>query len=188
MGGVAVVGRGGGRGGQQPGLGLELREAVWVLVQVGEQHPLLVVRPAQDLVIVQVELVTHAEPGDSMCKVDILSCVLIIALTGVRTAGRRSTRGGTRWSSPSSPSRRRGSPCYTQSSSPSTRTICPVKHLIDGCIQSYLFPPEVVPLAEQQVALGVEGVAHLAQPRVTAAALEAVLVPVQVQGLPTEKI
>ena len=54
--------------------------------------------------------------------------------------------------------------------------------------QSYLCPPEVVPLAEQQVALGVEGVAHLAQPRVTTAALEAVLVPVQVQGLPTEKI
>ena len=68
---MAVVGRGGGRGGQQPGLGLELREAVWVLVQVGEQHPLLVVRPAQDLVVVQVELVTHAEPGDSTYTVDI---------------------------------------------------------------------------------------------------------------------
>ena len=72
---MAVVGRGGGRGGQQPGLGLELREAVWVLVQVGEQHPLLVVRPAQDLVVVQVELVTHAEPGDSNCKVDVVYLV-----------------------------------------------------------------------------------------------------------------
>ena len=50
-------------------------------------------------------------------------------------------------------------------------------------IQSYLCPPEVVPLAEQQVALGVEGVADLAQPRVTTAALEAVLVPEQVQSL-----
>ena len=55
-------------------------------------------------------------------------------------------------------------------------------------IQSYLYPPEVVPLAEQQVALGVEGVADLAQPRVTAAALEAVLVPVSVQGLPTHSL
>ena len=49
--------------------------------------------------------------------------------------------------------------------------------------QTYFCPPEVVPLAEQQVALGVERLPHLAQPRVTAAALQTLLVPVQVQGL-----
>ena len=43
--------------------------------------------------------------------------------------------------------------------------------------------PEIVSLTEQQVALGVERVADLAQPGVTAAALEAVLVPEHVQSL-----
>lgn len=42
--------------------------------------------------------------------------------------------------------------------------------------------PQIVPLAEHQVALRVEGGAHLAQAAVTAAALEAVLVPQHVEG------
>ena len=42
---------------------------------------------------------------------------------------------------------------------------------------------EVVSLAEQEVPLGVERVADLAQPGVTAAALETVLVPEHVQSL-----
>ena len=44
-------------------------------------------------------------------------------------------------------------------------------------------PPEVVPPAEQQVGLGEERGAHLAQAAVAAGALEAVLVPELVQGL-----
>ena len=48
--------------------------------------------------------------------------------------------------------------------------------------------PEVVSLAEEEVPLGVEAVAHLAQPGVTAAALETVLVPEHVQGLQAENI
>ena len=43
--------------------------------------------------------------------------------------------------------------------------------------------PEIISLTEQQVPLGVERVAHLAQPGVTAAALETVLVPEHVQSL-----
>lgn len=43
--------------------------------------------------------------------------------------------------------------------------------------------PEIVPLAEEEVPLGVQTVAHLAQPGIAAAALEAVLVPEHVQGL-----
>ena len=46
--------------------------------------------------------------------------------------------------------------------------------------------PEVIPLAEQQVPLGVQTVAHLPQPGVAAAALEAVLVPEHVQSLQAE--
>ena len=42
---------------------------------------------------------------------------------------------------------------------------------------------EVVSLAEQEVPLGVQRLAHLPQPGVTAAALEAVLVPEQVESL-----
>ena len=49
------------------------------------------------------------------------------------------------------------------------------------------YSPEVVPLAEQEVPLSVETVAHLPQPGVTAAALEAVLVPEHVQGLQAEE-
>ena len=43
--------------------------------------------------------------------------------------------------------------------------------------------PEIISLTEQQVPLGVERVADLAQPGVTAAALETVLVPEHVQSL-----
>ena len=43
--------------------------------------------------------------------------------------------------------------------------------------------PEVVSLAEEEVPLGVERLAHLPQSGVTAAALETVLVPVEVHGL-----
>ncbi len=43
--------------------------------------------------------------------------------------------------------------------------------------------PEVVPLAKDEVSLCVQRRSHLAQPAVAAAALEAVLVPIQVQSL-----
>lgn len=43
--------------------------------------------------------------------------------------------------------------------------------------------PQVVPPAQDEVGLGVERGAHLAQPAVAAGALQAVLVPVLVQGL-----
>ena len=55
------------------------------------------------------------------------------------------------------------------------------------CLPLYLIGllPEVVSLAEEEVPLGVERLPHLAQPTVAAAALQAVLVPVQLQCLPT---
>ena len=52
-----------------------------------------------------------------------------------------------------------------------------------GAVAGGAEQPEIVPLAEEEVALGVERVPHLTQPRVTAAALEAVLVPEQVESL-----
>ena len=45
---------------------------------------------------------------------------------------------------------------------------------------------EVVSLAEEEVPLGVQRLAHLAQPGVTAPALETLLVPEQVQSLEDE--
>ena len=54
------------------------------------------------------------------------------------------------------------------------------------CPPNY-YSPEIVPLAEKEVPLGVQTVAHLSQPGVAAAALEAVLVPEHVQGLEVEK-
>ena len=41
---------------------LNLSKTVWVVVEVGEQHPLLVVWPTEDLVLVEIELVAHTEP------------------------------------------------------------------------------------------------------------------------------
>jgi len=52
-----------------------------------------------------------------------------------------------------------------------------------GAVAGGAKQPEIVPLAEEEVALGVEAVAHLAQSAVAAPALETVLVPEHVQGL-----
>ena len=55
--------------------------------------------------------------------------------------------------------------------------------LAGGAVASGAEQPEVVSLAEEEVPLGVERLAHLPQSGVTAAALQAVLVPVEVHGL-----
>ena len=55
--------------------------------------------------------------------------------------------------------------------------------LAGGAVAGGAKQSEVVPLAEEEVTLGVQGLAHLAQPGVTAPALEALLVPVEVKGL-----
>ena len=55
--------------------------------------------------------------------------------------------------------------------------------LAGGAVAGGAKQSEVVTLAEQEVPLGVEGLTHLAQPGVTAPALEALLVPVEVKGL-----
>ena len=47
---------------QQPSVILNLSKTVWVVVEVGEQHPLLVVWTTEDLVLVQIELVANTEP------------------------------------------------------------------------------------------------------------------------------
>ena len=57
-----------------------------------------------------------------------------------------------------------------------------------SCVSQVQASPEIVPLAEEEVALGVEAVAHLAQSAVAAPALETVLVPEHVQGLQMENI
>ena len=55
--------------------------------------------------------------------------------------------------------------------------------LAGGAVARGAKEPEVVSLAEEEVPLGVERLAHLPQSGVTAAALQAVLVPVEVHGL-----
>ena len=55
--------------------------------------------------------------------------------------------------------------------------------LAGGAVAGGAEESEVVPLAEEEVPLGVQTMSHLAQPGVAAAALEAVLVPEHVQGL-----
>ena len=55
--------------------------------------------------------------------------------------------------------------------------------LAGGAVAGGAKQSEVVTLAEQEVPLGVQGLTHLAQPGVTAPALEALLVPVEVKGL-----
>ena len=49
--------------GKKPGVIFNLSKTIWVVVKVGKQHPLLVVRPAQDLVLVEIELITNTEPA-----------------------------------------------------------------------------------------------------------------------------
>ena len=49
--------------GKKPSVIFNLSKTIWVVVKVGKQHPLLVVRPAQDLVLVQIELVANTEPA-----------------------------------------------------------------------------------------------------------------------------
>ena len=55
--------------------------------------------------------------------------------------------------------------------------------LTGGAVAGGAKQSEVVSLAEEEVPLGVERLAHLPQSGVTAAALETVLVPVEVHGL-----
>ena len=49
--------------GKKPSVILYLSKTVWVVVKVGKQHPLLVVRAAQDLVLIEIELITNTEPA-----------------------------------------------------------------------------------------------------------------------------
>ena len=42
---------------------LYLSKTVWVVVKVGEQHPLFVVRSTEDLVLIKIELITNTEPA-----------------------------------------------------------------------------------------------------------------------------
>ena len=55
--------------------------------------------------------------------------------------------------------------------------------LAGGAVAGGAKQSEVVPLAEEEVPLGVQRLPHLTQPGVTAPALEAFLVPVEVKGL-----
>jgi hypothetical protein len=55
-----------------PGLLLELRQVVGVVGQVGEDHALLVVVLAQDLVVAEEEPVADAEPKIYQSKIILL--------------------------------------------------------------------------------------------------------------------
>ena len=59
---------------------LNLSKTVWVVVEVGEQHPLLVVWTTEDLVLVEIELVSHTEPERESWRSGAgRSCVLPVA-------------------------------------------------------------------------------------------------------------
>ena len=112
----------------------------------GEDHPLLVVRPAEHLVVVEEELVPDTEPVATLLASEALQMI------DVGPGSHHHLEGGDHF-------------------------------ITGGAVASGAKQAEVVSLAEQEVPLGVERVAHLPQPGVTAAALEAVLVPVEVHGL-----
>ena len=47
---------------QKPGLVLDLSKSIWMMMDAGKQHPLLIVRATQNFVIIQIELVANAKP------------------------------------------------------------------------------------------------------------------------------
>lgn len=51
---------------QKPGLVLDLSKSIWMMVDAGKQHPFLVVGTTQNLVVIQIELITDTEPGEKM--------------------------------------------------------------------------------------------------------------------------
>ena len=114
--------------------------------QGGEHHPLLVVGAAEDLVVMEEELVPDTEPMAALLAGEALEVVNIGAGPHHHLEGRDDLLAG-------------------------------------GAVAGGAKQSEVVPLAEEEVPLGVQGLAHLAQPGVTAPALEALLVPVEVKGL-----
>ena len=115
----------------------------------GEDHPLLVVRPTEHLVVVEEELVAHTEPVAALLTSEALQVVDV------------------------GPGSHHHLECRDYFLAGST-VACGAKQ------------PEVVSLAEEEVPLGVQRLAHLAQPGVTAPALETLLVPEQVQSLEDE--
>ena len=50
-------------GGKKPSVIFNLSKTIRVVVKVGKQHPLLIVRAAKDLVLIQIELVSNTEPA-----------------------------------------------------------------------------------------------------------------------------
>ena len=124
----------------------ELSKLAWVGGEGGEDHPLLVVRPTEHLVVVEEELVAHTEPVAALLTSEALQMVDVGPGSHHHLKGRDDLLAGSA--------------------------------VARGAKQA-----EVVSLAEQEVPLGVERVADLAQPGVTAATLETVLVPEHVQSL-----
>ena len=100
-----------------------------------------------------------------------------------RTPGRRSTPGDRRWFWPSSPSRMPGWSSCRPRSIQWSQTAWNEGGERRRSWLARRSSPEVVSLAEEEVPLGVERLTHLPQSGVTAAALEAVLVPEEVHGL-----
>ena len=114
--------------------------------QGGEHHPLLVVRAAENLVVVEEELVPDTEPVPALLTREALQVV------DIGPGPHHHLEGGD-------------------------------DLLTGGAVAGGAKQSEVVSLAEEEVPLGVERLTDLAQSGVTAAALQAVLVPVEVHGL-----
>ena len=114
--------------------------------QGGEHHPLLVVRAAENLVVVEEELVPDTEPVAALLTREALQVV------DIGPGPHHHLEGGD-------------------------------DLLTGGAVAGGAKQSEVVSLAEEEVPLGVERLTDLAQSGVTAAALETVLVPVEVHGL-----
>ena len=117
--------------------------------QGGEHHPLLVVRAAENLVVVEEELVPDTEPVAALLTREALQVV------DIGPGPHHHLEGGD-------------------------------DLLTGGAVAGGAKQSEVVSLAEEEVPLGVQRLAHLAQPGVTAPALETLLVPEQVQSLEDE--
>ena len=157
-----------------------------MLVEISEQNSFLVVRSTKDFVIVQIELVTHTKPDkDKIAQwltlhwpgivhvklrvrvhspVSALLAGKALKVVDIGPGSHNHLEGGDHFVA------RRAVACGAEQPGDITW-----HELSDD--KMFARPPEIVPLAEEEVPLGVQTMSHLAQPGVAAAALEAVLVP-----------
>ena len=169
--------------GKKPSVIFNLSKTIRVVVKVGKQHPLLVVRAAQDLVLIEIELITNTEPASLQvrsCSPEIFEAVPHTLPVSALLAGEALQMVDV---GPGPHHHLEGRDDFVAGGAVAGGAEQPEVFSQQASSPSLRDQPEIISLTEQEVPLGVERVAHLAQPGVTAAALETVLVPEHVQSL-----